>query len=71
MLIGMGVVFSFLILLVFNMLVMSRLATLTERGSQTQGNEPITPVVQTSSGARVELVAIITAAIARYRATHN
>ena len=71
MLIGMGVVFSFLILLVFSMLWMSRLVMLTDREQATQASRPITPVVQASDGAKVELVAVITAAISRYRATHS
>jgi oxaloacetate decarboxylase gamma subunit len=71
MLIGMGVVFSFLILLVYSMLVMSQLARLTDRGKEIHENKPITPVVQSSAGARVELVAVISAAISRYRATHG
>ena len=71
MLIGMGVVFGFLILLVYSMLGMSFFAKLTDRGQEGQENKPITPVVQSSVGARVELVAVISAAISRYRATQG
>ena len=71
MLIGMGVVFSFLILLVYSMLGMSRLAKLAESEQTSLENKPITPVVQSSAGARAELVAVISAAITRYRATHG
>jgi oxaloacetate decarboxylase gamma subunit len=71
MLIGMGVVFSFLILLVYSMLMMSRLAKLAQGGQEIQKSKPITPVVASSAGARVELVAVISAAISRYRATHG
>ncbi|MGD8590919.1 MAG: OadG family protein [Chromatiales bacterium] len=71
MLIGMGVVFSFLILLVYSMLLMSRLTSLTERGQEIVENRPITPVVNSSVGAKVELVAVISAAISRYRATQS
>ncbi len=71
MLIGMGVVFSFLILLVFSMFGMSRLAMLTDEQTQAYENRSITPIVNASAGSRVELVAVITAAIARFRATHG
>jgi len=71
MLIGMGVVFGFLILLVYSMLGMSRLARLTGTGEERPEHKPITPVVQSSAGSRVELVAVISAAVSRYRATHG
>ena len=71
MLIGMGVVFSFLILLVYSMLMMSRLAKMADSGKVVAESKPITPIVQSSAGARVELVAVISAAINRYRATQS
>jgi oxaloacetate decarboxylase gamma subunit len=71
MLLGMGVVFGFLIILVYSMLGMSHLAKMTDTGQEVQENKPITPVSQSSAGARVELVAIISAAVSRYRATHG
>jgi oxaloacetate decarboxylase gamma subunit len=71
MLIGMGVVFSFLVLLVYSMLGMSRLSKLMASDEVARQNRPITPVVQTSAGAKVELVAVISAAVSRYRATHG
>lgn len=71
MLIGMGVVFSFLIMLVFSMFGMSRLAMLADKQTETHESKPITPVVQSSVGARAEMVAVITAAIARFRTTHG
>ena len=71
MLLGMGVVFGFLILLVYSMLGMSHIAKLTDSVQGIQENKPITPVIQSSAGARAELVAVISAAISRYRATHG
>lgn len=71
MFIGMGVVFSFLVILVYSMLGMSILAKLTGGELESQENKPITQIVHTSPGSRAELVAVIGAAIARFRATHN
>ena len=71
MLLGMGVVFGFLIILVYSMLGMSRLAKMADSGQEIQEHKPVTPIIQSSAGSKVELVAVISAAISRYRATHG
>jgi oxaloacetate decarboxylase gamma subunit len=65
MLLGMGIVFAFLTILVVTMTGMSRLA------QAIQGKEPqipsAAPVIPKSGSADEELVAVISAAISRFR----
>ena len=63
MLLGMGVVFGFLIILVYS--------KMADSGQEIQEHKPVTPIIQSSAGSKVELVAVISAAISRYRATHG
>ena len=68
MLLGMGIVFTFLVVLVVVMNGMSRLAQAIE--GPLPAPEPRTPsTAQTAEDTA--LVAVISAAIARYRASHN
>jgi len=71
MLFGMGIVFTFLIVLVFVLQGMSRLAAALERR---HGGETVAAAAQTvprahDPGADEELIAVISAAVARYRST--
>jgi oxaloacetate decarboxylase gamma subunit len=69
MLLGMGIVFTFLVVLVAVMTGMSRMAKAIE-GDQPQvasGAQSIS----TTADADQDIVAVISAAIARYRSTHN
>ena len=65
MLLGMGIVFSFLILLVFVLKVMSSLA------GRFLTAEPLAPVSAAAQPAPADttLIAVISAAVARYRTT--
>jgi len=69
MLLGMGIVFGFLILLVFVLKGMSRLSVLIdgEHDVQLPAVAVSSPVTDTDQVP----VPIIAAAVARYRATHN
>jgi oxaloacetate decarboxylase gamma subunit len=72
MLLGMGIVFTFLVTLVFSMLGMSRLAqAVEEQAADREKIMPPTPTIQPSVGTRGDLVAVISAAISRYRTTHS
>ncbi|MCM8854706.1 MAG: OadG family protein [Candidatus Thiodiazotropha sp. (ex Lucinoma kastoroae)] len=71
--IGMTIVFTFLLVLVFAMKGMSKLALfVTERQgvSETLSSHPLT-TGQGQAGMRGDLVAVITAAINTYRTTHQ
>ncbi|MCU7923614.1 MAG: OadG family protein [Candidatus Thiodiazotropha sp. (ex Dulcina madagascariensis)] len=73
MAIGMGIVFTFLLVLVFTMKGMSKLALLvTQRqgGVEALSSQP-SAGRQEQVGIRGDLVAVITAAINRYRMTHS
>ena len=70
MLLGMGIVFTFLIVLVFTLYGMSRLAAAIERrhGVVPLPASALHPV---DHAADDELIAVIGAAIARYRSTRQ
>lgn len=71
MAIGMGTVFSFLLLLVVLLRIMSWLAhRLSPLDAQTPLSTPVAPVTGSVTGpmADAELIAVITAAVTRYRA---
>lgn len=71
--IGMGIVFTFLLILVFAMKGMSKFAMfVTERQGVPErvSSQPVTMGLR-QEGARGDLVAVITAAINSYRATHS
>ena len=73
MAIGMGIVFTFLLILVFAMKGMSKFAMfVTERQGVTErvSSHPVT-MGQGQEGARGDLVAVIAAAINSYRTTHS
>jgi oxaloacetate decarboxylase (Na+ extruding) subunit gamma len=72
MLVGMGIVFTFLVLLVFSMLAMSKFVIAIERrqAEQSQSVASSSPG-QPSDEVRGDVVAVITAAITRYRASHG
>ncbi len=73
MIIGMGIVFTFLLVLVFAMKAMSRLSMyVTERLGVTESasSQPLA-MGQGQTGMRGDLVAVITAAINSYRSTHS
>lgn len=74
MFVGMGIVFIFLLVLVFAMKGMSLLAALiSERqGSAEALTYPTGGVAAQGQGnVRGDLIAVISAAVSRYRATHN
>ncbi|MCU7917350.1 MAG: OadG family protein [Candidatus Thiodiazotropha sp. (ex Dulcina madagascariensis)] len=73
MAIGMGIVFTFLLVLVFTMKGMSKLALLvTQRqgGVEALSSQPSVGGRE-QVGIRGDLIAVITAAINRYRMTHS
>jgi len=70
MLLGMGIVFGFLILLVFVLKGMSRLAMLIENQNDVQAQSTAPAAVSSAVTDQVP-VPVIAAAVARYRANHN
>ncbi len=72
MLLGMGIVFMFLVLLVFSMLGMSKFAMASmERGLEQTEADTSTPPLHLLGEVRGDVVAVIAAAITRYRNTHS
>ncbi|RDH89547.1 MAG: hypothetical protein DIZ77_02845 [endosymbiont of Seepiophila jonesi] len=72
MALGMGIVFSFLVCLVFIMLAMSRLAMALQKPElEERPDGGLSVSQQDHPSARGDLVAVITAAVTRYRTTHN
>jgi oxaloacetate decarboxylase gamma subunit len=73
MFVGMGIVFVFLLVLVIAMKGMSKLAMLfSERQAGAEAlTYPPTGAVHAEGTVRGDLVAVISAAVARYRATHT
>jgi oxaloacetate decarboxylase (Na+ extruding) subunit gamma len=73
MVVGMGIVFIFLLVLVFAMKGMSRLAMLMgERFGDAEGlsYQPAS-TGQPAVGVRGDIIAVISAAVSRYRTTHH
>jgi oxaloacetate decarboxylase gamma subunit len=73
MAIGMGIVFTFLLVLVFAMKGMSKFAMFVHERQgvpERVSSQPIT-MGQGQEGMRGDLVAVVTAAVHRYRATHT
>lgn len=73
MVVGMGIVFIFLLVLVFAMKGMSRLAMLmSERQGDAEGLSYQPAITgQPAVGVRGDLIAVISAAVSRYRTTHQ
>ncbi len=73
MLVGMGIVFIFLLMLVFTMKAMSRLAAyIAERqGSAGTLTHPTPGIAVDQGKVRGDLIAVISAAVSQYRATHS
>ncbi len=72
MVLGMGIVFFFLVVLVFALFGMSRVASMIEArhgaGAAPTAEMPSVPVAADAGG---ELIAVIGAAVARYRASRR
>ena len=71
MLLGMGIVFSFLIVLVFAVKGMSMLANWLAPGTDEPVIAGMTPQQPTRQPHEEELVAVISAAITRFRSNHH
>jgi oxaloacetate decarboxylase gamma subunit len=73
MITGMGIVFVFLLILVFAMKGMSRFAMFVNERHGVTENVSSQPLIkgQGQDGMRGDLVAVIAAAINSYRATHR
>lgn len=72
MLLGMGIVFTFLIILVFALKLMSRIAAHFEHIPDPQQQQPfLTTAAIAEKPANTALIAVISAAVTRYRSSHN
>jgi oxaloacetate decarboxylase gamma subunit len=72
MAIGMGIVFSFLLLLVLLLRVMSWLAAkLAPDTAAESGASATMPAFAATGASESELIAVISAAVGRYRARHQ
>jgi oxaloacetate decarboxylase gamma subunit len=71
MVIGMGIVFTFLLILVFAMKGMSMFAMFVNERHGAPETVSSQPLTKGREGMRGDLVAAITAAINNYRATHR
>lgn len=69
MLLGMGIVFTFLVVLVFALNLMSRISLKFDSVEETQIIE--TPPQTQKKPDNTALIAVISAAISRYRSAHN
>ena len=69
MVLGMGIVFMFLTVLIFTLRGMSRLAVWLDDAPPQTATQPIT--VTDDRAANAQLVAVISAAVSRYRAAHR
>lgn len=68
MLLGMGIVFSFLLFLVLALNVMSRISMFFDEEPET---EPVNTAKAASKPENTALIAVISAAISRYRSAHT
>jgi len=71
MLLGMGIVFSFLIVLVFAVRGMSRLADWLAPEAEAPAFAGMTPEQPVAQVHEEELIAVISAAVTRFRSNHH
>ena len=68
MILGMGIVFIFLMILVFALSLMSKIAFYFDKDDEFAVQETAQPAVKPENTA---LIAVISAAVARYRSSHT